>query len=140
MKAVDLDSLVPEDKTVTLAGVTYMVPGDMPMETYLRVNAAANGQESGASEIELMQMMKRSVMDLLLWRVDMSNEEGQNVAVALEKTLMHLGVRTVTSVLGAIYADDDDEAEPVEDPTPSTPPETGGTTNTTSEPQNPNAS
>jgi len=121
----DLDVLVPENKKVTLRGRVYDLPGDLPMETYLVINAAAGAQEEGASEADLMGRLVAALVDLFCWNVPESEKDKRRKEV--DEDLRGLGVRTITSLLGEIYGDeepeeaDDDEVDPPEPSAAGTP-------------------
>lgn len=123
----DLDVLIPQDKQVTLKGSVYRLPGDLPMETYLKVNAAAGAQEDGEAEADLMLRMVDALADLFVWNAPDAEKESRRAKVLAD--LRSLGVRTVTSLLSEIYGDDPepeadsdtvDPPAPSEDGTPST--------------------
>lgn len=102
----DLNSLVPADKKVALGSNVYVVPGDMPMEVYLRAQAAFATDD----EIESSNLLKHALQDLMLWNVPLG-EEGLAIRQQLEASLRSLGVRTMIVLLQGIYSDgDEDEA------------------------------
>ena len=107
----DLDVLVPPRKKVMLAGHTYVLPGDMPLETYLKVNGLSDRQADGAKVSEL-------VTDTVDTLIDLFTREPQDPAPNVEelrRVLLSLSFDTVMQILGKVYpTDDDDEAdEPV---------------------------
>lgn len=54
---IDLDAALPPDKQVKLAGTVYKLPGDLPVELYLRVQRAAQAigtPEAGEEVVEEM--------------------------------------------------------------------------------------
>lgn len=125
----DLDTLVPDDKKVHLQGETYVVPGDMPLTTYLKVQRTATRQEEGADQGALLDSMVDAVADLFVWRLP-EGEDRSAKHNRIRDVLMGLGLRTVTQILGKIYPSDDEDlngdgdepvaADVVDPPTPGT--------------------
>ena len=105
----DLDTLVPDDKKVALKGETYIVPGDMPLTTYLKVSRSASRQEEGADQAELLESMVDAVADLFVWKLAEGTPEREERHAKVRAVLMSLGLRTVTQILGKIYPSDDED-------------------------------
>lgn len=117
---IDLDDIVPEDKKVTFKGRTYVLPGDMPMTTYLRVSAISQMQDTGATQEELLDSTVNALTELFFWN-DKTNAEGR---AQLDEIFRGMGVRTIMAVISKVYPTDDDAAPDVDadavaaDPTP----------------------
>lgn len=129
----DLDVLVPSPKRVRLGGVVYRLPGDMPLETFLRINALASAEGEGRS-------LESAVEDTIDAIIDLFTREAlpeANVDRAkLRSDLTARGFDFVMSLMNHVYpAAADDEVEPPEGPAavdaddPPTP--EAGTTSTT---------
>lgn len=120
-KIIDLDALVPELRQVKLGGVVYKLPGDMPLEIFLRINKAAQQSEDDDSDetkiLAAMEIMVNALVDLFSWE----NKEVDRAAV--ETTVKRRGLKSVMTMLQDIYNDPEPEAET--DPT--TPTEDGST-------------
>lgn len=139
---MDLDDLVPPDKTVKFAGIDYVVPGDMPLVTYLKVNRvqslqAREGEKAGDVETALLDMVD-AIAELLAWN---ATEADKPVIVeAVSSRLKKRGMAAIIGILGKVYpADDEDEAEgagdePIEADVPPPGPTTSGTSTPTAEP------
>lgn len=108
----DLDALVPTDREVKLGGVRYTVPGDLPLEIYIRVNKASaleDDDEQGA-----LDLMVDAMVDLFCWLYkDKPEEPGIREKVA--GVLRSRGVRFNTRLLQNVYAEDLAEDKPAED-------------------------
>lgn len=70
---IDLDAALPPDKKVRIGGKTYLLPGDIPVELFLKVQRAAGGDGSGDvvadlrdALLELFQARDRSMKSLPL--------------------------------------------------------------------------
>lgn len=154
----DLDKFVPQDRKVRLFGEEYLIPGDVPMEAYLRVQNATTWTREDARLADLGELpdnrqegargpaLVDAIADLFVCRLpEAARPEAK---AALEKKLMGLGMRTLAGFLSQVYQRSDDESAPdepvvVEDadalPPPSGP--TGMTSTTPSaEPAEPPAS
>lgn len=107
---VDLNALVPARKKVALGSRTYEIPGDMPMEVYLRAQASFSSDD----EFESTNNIKQAFQDLMLWYVPLG-EEGAAVRRELDNDIRPLGVRTIMALLGGIYRDGDADEEAGED-------------------------
>lgn len=129
----DLDTLVPADKKVLLKGRTYVLPGDMPLEIYLRVNRASQMQDAGADAEELLRDMVAALVDLFCWTLPKDDGESRE---HIKGVLMGLGLRTVTQLLGRIYPVDEEGDGAVDaDAEVPTPTATNGTTTPTADSQ-----
>ena len=102
-RIIDLDALVPDPRQVKLGGVVYELPGDMPLEIFLRVNKAAQA-EADDGEGAMVSMIG-ALVDLFGW---------ENAAVdkdAISSVINRRGVRAVMSMLQDIYSDPEPERE-----------------------------
>lgn len=113
----DLDALVPSDKKVLLGGRTYVVPGDIPMEVFVKVNKAGLLEEE--DEVAAIEVMVEALTDLFTAR----SEGLANYAATREEVfgvLRARGVRTISRMLQAVYSEPapkpqgDDENPPAE--------------------------
>jgi hypothetical protein len=124
---IDLDDLVPEDKKVTFKGRTYVLPGDMPMATYLRISKIAQMQDANATQEELLDSTVDALVELFMWNDrDASADERRRLA----ETFKGMGVRTIMSLIGKVYPpeDGDDEVDADAVTADPTPPASGTTT------------
>lgn len=64
-KITDLDELLSPDKKVKLAGKTYTLPGDLPVELYLRIT---NFNDAETSEREAIEAMYDEVLGLFRYK------------------------------------------------------------------------
>lgn len=88
---VDLDALAPTAKRVRLAGKLWMLPGDMPMPLFLRIQGYEQRVEKGEDETVLLGELQDELLALF-----------QRHQPAL-KELPEIGVLTLLQALGAIY-------------------------------------
>lgn len=121
----DLDALVPSDKSVKLGGVVYELPGDLPMEIFLKLNKASEIEEEG-DELKALEEMVNTLTDLFVWKQRGTASETE-IRENVSKILGNRGVKFVTQLLKNIY-DDEPEVEVVEDAEGKS--ETPGTTTT----------
>lgn len=105
----DLDALVPSDKKVSLGGRLYTVPGDIPMEVFVRVNKA--GLLEDEDEAAAIQEMVGALVDLFSWNA-IGKPSEDDTRASVEKTLRRLGVGTISKMLHAIYSEPIEEVEP----------------------------
>lgn len=113
----DLDALVPTDKEVKLGGVKYTLPGDLPLEVYVRVNKAASLE--GESEQEALDQMVEAMVDLFSW-LYRDKPEATRIRKEVKDTLKSRGIRFNTSLIKHIYGEDVDgevDVEPSSGPT-----------------------
>lgn len=101
--ATDLNALLPPRRKVKFGDATYEVPGDMPMEVYLRMQAAFGGDD----EQEATAQLRQAFIDLLTFY----HEGDVSVRTQVERDLRPVGVRTIILLLNGIYKDADDEEE-----------------------------
>lgn len=112
----DLDALVPTDKRVTLGGRVYLIPGDIPMEVFVRINKA--GLMESEDEAAAIEEMVGALVDLFSWMtIGKPNEDA--VREEANTALRRLGVGTISKLLNAIYSEPtppegDDSNPPVE--------------------------
>ncbi len=121
----DLDALVPNDKQVRLGGVVYDLPGDLPMEIFLKLNRASEIEEDG-DELKALEEMVSTLTDLFVWKQRGTTSETE-IRQNVHKILSNRGVKFVTQLLKNIY-DDEPEVEVEEDAEGKS--ETPGTTTT----------
>lgn len=99
----DLDALVPTDKDVRLGGIRYTLPGDLPLEIYIRVNKASELEEE--SEQDALDHMVNAMVDLFAWLYQTKPEEDR-IREDVGKTLRSRGIRFNTTLLQNIYGQD----------------------------------
>lgn len=125
-EVTDLDILVPDNKNVTLGGRSYTLPGDLPMEVFLRMNAAGDVQED--NQIKALERLLDALGDLFAWLAPVDRKQAiKDEAIGV---LKGRGVKFLMQLIQNVYtADEDDVAvEPEASPTE----ETTGTPSTTS--------
>lgn len=102
----DLDALVPDEKKVVLGGQKYTLPGDLPLEVYVRVQKASALEDDGDEQGALEQMVG-ALTDLFI-----ENIKGQVVEAAarehVQDTLRSRGIRFVTTLLRNIYGEEEE--------------------------------
>lgn len=104
----DLDALVPDEVTVKLGGVEYVLPGDLPLEVYLRVNKASELEDE--DEQAAIAGVLRAMTDLFSWNYR-GKPEYDSIRAKVEGVLSTRGVRFNTTLLQNIYGDDAKPAE-----------------------------
>lgn len=131
--AKDLNALVPSDRKALFGQppVVYVVPGDMPMDIYLKTQLAMVEDD----EVKATNLLHEALTDLLGYNLA---EGAEGVRAKLDRDVRSLGVRTMMRLLNHIYIDDEDaeqaadaagEASPQpSDPAPSPPDSTTSTT------------
>jgi hypothetical protein len=97
---VDLDALAPQPKWAKLDGKRYRVPGDMPLELFMRIQAFEQRAEKGEAEVELLAELANELLELL------------QVYTPTMKKLPPIGVLTLMQTLGAIYSSSSPPGEP----------------------------
>lgn len=129
--AQDLNALCPADKTVLFGvpAVVYTIPGDMPMDLYIKAQSALMSDD----EVEGTNLLHQALTGTLGYYIP----EGDERHTQLNRDVRKLGVSTMLKLINSLYRDDDDE-EPVTDPpqavteppaeTPISPPEPTTTT------------
>lgn len=113
----DLDVLVPENKRARLGGVEYELPGDLPLEIYLRINNAASKEDE--NEANAIVALLAAVTDLFAWGVE--GDAADAIKKAVDAALRGRGVPFVMEIIRAIYGEDAEEVVEEEDPTPAKP-------------------
>lgn len=114
----DLDALVPDEVTVKLGGTEYVLPGDIPLEIYLRVNKAGELEEE--DEQKALEGVVSAMVDLFAYKYQ-SKPEYDAVRDRVKNVLWNRGIRFNTSLLQNIYgsiAVEDAEKAAEENPTP----------------------
>ena len=61
-RIIDLDEILGEDKHVRLAGHTYRLPADIPVDLYLQINRAA--QDGTAGELDNVKRLYDGLLEL----------------------------------------------------------------------------
>lgn len=118
----DLDVVVPAPKRVRFGGTEYDVPADMPMEIFLRVNAAGRIKDDEGNDDQGAQILALgdAICDLFIWELEdhITPEQEQEIRANVNKTLRRRGVRYCFTLIGNIYKDDDEEKDnpPVQAP------------------------
>lgn len=104
----DLDALVPDDVSVKLGGTVYTLPGDMPLEIYVRVNKASELEDD--NEQAALDGVVNAMVDLFSWLYQGKPEENR-VREDVRRTLKGRGIRFNTSLLQNIYGKDIEATE-----------------------------
>lgn len=60
----DLDALAPTPKQVRIGGVIYALPGDMPLELFIKVNAFDQRLKAGEDEGQVVEELYDEVLAL----------------------------------------------------------------------------
>lgn len=105
----DLDALVPTDKKVQLGGVMYTLPGDLPLEIYLRVNKASELEKE--DEAQALAEAVGALVDLFSY-YHIGKPEYENVRTAVESVLRKRGIKFNTELLQNVYSEVKEAAEP----------------------------
>lgn len=110
----DLDELLPDDKIVRLAGREWKLPGDLPMETFLRLGRLEQESEKDdADEENLLQRMVVILVDLFTMELeDGKPEDLASGKAQLSKVFGRLGVNTLPKVMRELYGVEDTEEDP----------------------------
>lgn len=88
---VDLDALAPKPRRAKLGGKWHLVPGDMPMPLFLRIQSFEGRSEAGEDETSLLAELHDEILALF------------QVHQPTMKKLPDIGVQTLLGTLGAIY-------------------------------------
>lgn len=107
----DLDALVPEDLEVKLGGINYTLPGDLPLEIYLRMNKA--GEMEDEDETAALDLVVGAMSDLFSWRYK-DKPEGDGISRKVEGVLRSRGVKFNLTLLRELYGNVSEE-EPQEE-------------------------
>jgi hypothetical protein len=128
-KAVDLDAFVSSNITVTLDGKEYTLPGDLPMEIYLRVNQASDMEDE--SESKALSLLVDTLVDL--FTILAPEDRKPQIQSDVSSVLQRRGVMFSMQLMRHIYGADEEVAadEASEDSADPTPAQETGTTNTT---------
>lgn len=124
----DLDILVPEAKTVKLGGTEYVLPGDLPMEIFLRLNAASEDQEGNDNSQAVIRLLD-AIGDLFAW--DAPEDLKAERAEKIKGIFKGHGVKFLMEAIQNIYKPEDDD-EGAADPEASPTEAATGTPSTTS--------
>lgn len=108
----DLDLLVAPDKQVKFGGREFTLPGDMPMETFLRINLA--GEKENAAE-QLDELVS-AISELFAFVHTDSDLTISEIKDHVSKTLRRRGVKYAFKLLGEIYKNDETPKEGEEAP------------------------
>jgi hypothetical protein len=91
----DLDVLAGPDRKVKLAGKMYVLPGDIPVELFLRIAGYEKRLDEGTDEAELILELNDAVLELF------------NVVPLQRKTAavksLPIGLRQLVQAVGVIY-------------------------------------
>jgi hypothetical protein len=88
---VDLDALAPAPKRVKLAGKVWKLPGDMPMELFIRTQAYESRVEAGEDEAQMLMELQGEILALF------------KVHQPTMKSLPPIGLVQLLRALGQIY-------------------------------------
>jgi hypothetical protein len=102
---IDLDALVRPNKQVKLNNVVYSVPGDLPLEIFLRINHA--GEEETEDETKAMEMMIDAIVDLVNWLTPETDKSLSKLNI--EQAVKRFGIRGIMQVLNVIYKEDEEK-------------------------------
>lgn len=99
----DLDALVSNDLEVRLGGSTYSLPGDLPLEIFVKVNKASllEDDDEGAALEEMIHAMG----DLFAYKY-VGKPEYDGVRDRAMEVLRSRGIRFNTRLLENIYKED----------------------------------
>lgn len=111
---IDLDEVIVEDFTVKLAGQEYRLPGDVPVESMLRLARAWDRLVAGEGDSD-ENVAELSAQALALFRIRQPDLEG-----------LPLGVGQIGTLITRLYGIGDEEAPAAVDP-PKAGPERGTT-------------
>lgn len=106
----DLDALVPDEVTVRLGGTEYVLPGDIPLEIYLRVNKAGELEEE--DEQKALEGVVTAMVDLFAYKYQ-SKPEYDAVRERVRSVLWNRGIKFNTSLLQNVYGSLSDSEDPV---------------------------
>lgn len=93
---VDLDDILVEDVTVKLNGVEYLLPGDVPIEQLLTLQAAWDRMIDGDASLENVGVLSSAA--LALFRVRQP-----------ELVDLPIGIRQIGKLVAGVYGTDDVE-------------------------------
>lgn len=99
----DLDALVPDELRVRLGGIDYILPGDLPLEVYLRVNKA--GELEDQDEEAAIRGVLNAMVDLFSWNYQ-GKEEYDRIRSEVSGILGQRGVRFNTTLLNNLYSEE----------------------------------
>lgn len=103
-RLVDLDKLISPDIRVRLGGHTYTLPGDLPADLYLEINARA--ADDSANEYEGIADLHEKVLGLFRYKQpDLQSIPG-------------LSLRQLLQAVGTIYGSDDADVDEDDVPPP----------------------
>lgn len=102
----DLDALVPTDTIVKLGGVKYDLPGDLPLEIYIRINKASDLEKD--DEQAALDVMVDAMVDLFTW-LYRDKPEADRIRKDVSSVLRSRGVRFNTRLIQNIYGEDIEE-------------------------------
>lgn len=95
---IDLDALAPPNKRVKLAGKVWQLPGDMPMELFIRTQGYEARVSAGEDEAQMLVELKDEI--LALFKVNHPEL----------KELPQIGLVQLLRSLGQIYGGQTGEA------------------------------
>lgn len=137
-EAIDLDVLLPDSKPVTLGGVQYQIPGDMPLVTFLKVNEVNVKQgEDDADPAALLGEMIECLVELFAWHIP---EDDAATREQIRVQLKRRDMSFVAQLLSTLYPKDAEDLEEVPEDADGPPTATTGTTTPPAPPESPSAS
>lgn len=98
--AIDLNELVPADKTVKFSGRTFVVPGDLPLSMFLAMNRISSAEDVTESD-SLDQMVTLFVE--LFHKIPQSGVDEAESKVWLRDQLLDHGPDFIMNIMGALY-------------------------------------
>jgi hypothetical protein len=114
----DLDALVPDEVTAKLGGKEYVLPGDLPLDIYLRINRAGDLEDE--DEQAALDGVVKAMVDLFSYNYQ-AKPEYEVIRKQVDEVLRKRGVRFNTSLLQNLYGTEDkpsEDGEKAENPTP----------------------
>lgn len=114
----DLDVLVPQTKTVLFGGQSYTLPGDMPMEIFLKVNLAGQAKDADGNvdQVKQLDLLIDTISDLFTFeqyddagspRIDQLQIDAIRTHVGT--TIRRRGVGFALKLMSTIYKADEVE-------------------------------
>lgn len=97
---IDLDALVPPDKHVKVNGKTYTLPGDLPVEMYLRIQQASKNLATETDQS--IEEIRKSIIALFQVRDPKVTAED----------LAGMGIEMQTTLLTRVYTTESADPKP----------------------------
>lgn len=129
----DLDQLVRPARYMKLGGSQYRLPGDLPLEIYLALNAGDDDEDETVGINRVLQ----TLADLFAWEAP--DVEKEPIRATVTAVLRGRGLRYLLSLAREIYREKEDAAEGEEraaegEPVPTPAPVDGTPSTPSSEP------